>query len=229
MIISATAKEQINFVWNALLQNQGGTRSTNENITKDGRIINCKWYNMPLIGDRGEVISLASLAEEIADRKQAETERDRFFTLSPDLLCVCDFDGYFKRLNPVLPLPCKWGISLGFRQWCTSFTPNDLLVTKAPLRAIANLSEWIEYLENRLTEDLLRGRVHCMEALINGLLQYSCVGRVETPKSLVSVSDLLEEIIDSLTPLETFTIDTLQSPKFIYEVLLTTYDLRITT
>ena len=55
--------------------------------------------------------------------------------------------------------------------------------------------------------NLLRGRVHCIEALINGLLQYSRVGRVETPKSLVSVSDLLGEIIDSLAPPETFTID----------------------
>lgn len=89
----------------------------------------------------------------------------------------------------------------------------DLLVTKLPLRTIAKLSEWIEYLEERLTEDtrhqmnLLRGRVHRMEALINGLLQYSGVGRVETPKSLVSVSDLLGEIIDFLAPPETFTID----------------------
>lgn len=57
---------------------------------------------------------------------------------------------------------------------------------KAPLRAIANLSEWIEEdLSDTLTQDtqhqmdLLRGRVHRMEALINGLLQYSCVGRFE--------------------------------------------------
>lgn len=55
--------------------------------------------------------------------------------------------------------------------------------------------------------NLLRGRVHGMEALINDLLQYSRVGRVETQKSLVSVGDLLGEIIDSLAPPETFTIN----------------------
>lgn len=85
---------------------------------------------------------------------------------------------------------------------------------KAPLRAIANLSQWIEEdLSDILTEDtqhqmnLLRGRVHRMEALINGLLQYSRVGRLETPTVTVSVATLLADVIDLLAPPETFTIE----------------------
>ncbi|PSB61512.1 hypothetical protein C7B61_15825, partial [filamentous cyanobacterium CCP1] len=54
---------------------------------------------------------------------------------------------------------------------------------KAPLRAIASLSEWLEEDladqlpdENRKQLQLLRGRVLRMEALINGLLDYSRIG-----------------------------------------------------
>ncbi|MBV9388864.1 MAG: PAS domain S-box protein [Chroococcidiopsidaceae cyanobacterium CP_BM_ER_R8_30] len=85
---------------------------------------------------------------------------------------------------------------------------------KAPLRAIANLSQWIEEdLSEQLTDDtrhqmnLLRGRVHRLEALINGLLAYSRVGRLRTETSKVSVTALLNEIIDSLGFPQTFTIE----------------------
>jgi signal transduction histidine kinase len=85
---------------------------------------------------------------------------------------------------------------------------------KAPLRAIANLSEWIEEdlqgqlpAENQQQMHLLRGRVHRMEALINGLLEYSRVGRMNAPVERVSVPKLLNEIIDSLVPPATFTIE----------------------
>ncbi|MDV2993957.1 MAG: Adaptive-response sensory-kinase SasA [Chroococcidiopsis sp. SAG 2025] len=97
---------------------------------------------------------------------------------------------------------------------------------KAPLRAIANLSEWIEEdLLDKLTADtrhqmnLLRGRVHRMEALINGLLQYSRVGRMDTPKSEVSVGDLLAEVVDSLSPPETFSIEIAPMPTIVTEKL----------
>lgn len=85
---------------------------------------------------------------------------------------------------------------------------------KAPLRGIASLSQWLEEdikddlaPENQQQLELLRKRVYRMEALIHGLLEYSRVGRVQTPSEKVDVSELLTEIIDSINPPSTFNIE----------------------
>lgn len=78
---------------------------------------------------------------------------------------------------------------------------------KAPLRAIANLSEWVEEdLGDQIPEanqhqlQLMRRRVYRLEALINGLLEYSRAGRKEVPIEPVDVAQLLADILDSLAP-----------------------------
>jgi PAS domain S-box-containing protein len=89
-------------------------------------------------------------------------------------------------------------------------TSHDL---KAPLRAIASLSEWIEddldmaiSTETRSQMHLLRSRVYRMQALLNGLLEYSQAGRRQTTITTVDVNHLLTKIIQALAPPETFTI-----------------------
>ncbi len=90
-------------------------------------------------------------------------------------------------------------------------TSHDL---KAPLRAIANLSSWIEEdigdklpAENKEQFDLLKNRVLRMEGFINGLLEYSRIGRTYQSSEIVDVALLLADIIDSISPLDQFSID----------------------
>jgi len=71
-ILPENMKEHVDKVWDDLLANRGGRRSTNENITKDGRTILCEWYNTPLVDPDGKVIGVASLVDDITERKQAE-------------------------------------------------------------------------------------------------------------------------------------------------------------
>jgi PAS domain S-box-containing protein len=55
---------------------------------------------VPLHGENGAITGLVGICRDITELKQTEEERDRFFTISLDLLCIAGFDGYFKRLNP---------------------------------------------------------------------------------------------------------------------------------
>ncbi len=85
---------------------------------------------------------------------------------------------------------------------------------KAPLRAIGNLSTWIEEDlasvisgETRTQMNLLRGRVGRMENLINGILEYSRVGRVHTKVREFDVGLLIHETVEDLGPSDQFEIE----------------------
>ncbi|ELR73069.1 PAS/PAC Sensor Signal Transduction Histidine Kinase [Fulvivirga imtechensis AK7] len=80
---------------------------------------------------------------------------------------------------------------------------------KAPLRAIFKLSEWIEEdLGDSIPEDsrknleTLRGRVFRLESLINGLLEYSKIGRTDISPENVDTNKLINDIIELLNPPE---------------------------
>lgn len=173
--------------------------SLNRNYTKDGNVVYCEWYNSGLLDEAGNLVSVLSLILDVTQQKQTEAElvqRAAELVRLTAVLAQTNYD--LQKRNQEL-------------DEFTYVVSHDL---KAPLRAIANLSEWIEEdLEDSLTAEtrhqmnLLRGRVYRLEALINGLLQYSRIGRIETPVTSVSVATLLAEVIDSLAPPSSFTIE----------------------
>jgi PAS domain S-box-containing protein len=50
----------------------------------------------------------AALQAEIDERERVEQERDNFFDITEEMLCIAGFDGWFKQLNPA------WEKTLGF-------------------------------------------------------------------------------------------------------------------
>ena len=71
-IVPAHNRRQLDEVWQRLLRQEGGVRSTNDNVTKDGRTITCEWYNTNLVDDSGRVLGVASLAQDITERVALE-------------------------------------------------------------------------------------------------------------------------------------------------------------
>jgi len=82
-------------------------------------------------------------------RRQAQQERDRFFNLTRDMLCVAGFDGRFQRINPA------WQTALGYTQeemlnhaFLEFVHPEDRDKTAAETARLAHGGEVISF-ENR--------------------------------------------------------------------------------
>jgi PAS domain S-box-containing protein len=72
LLVPPWGRDGVQDVMRALTARSGGERSVNENVTKDGRIILCDWYNTTLVDDAGSVIGFASMIDDITERHQAE-------------------------------------------------------------------------------------------------------------------------------------------------------------
>jgi len=103
--------------------------------------------------DQDLLSMFASIGHQIGlffERRRAEEELNRFFTLSLDMLCVAGFDGYFKRLNPA------WQRTLGYseeellaRPYMDFVHPDDRDATVVEARKQSEEGLEIIYFENR--------------------------------------------------------------------------------
>lgn len=140
-----------------------------------------KWWEVvitPMRNSAGEITELLSVSRDITARKQAEIALQ---------MRNQELDDFARIVS------------------------HDL---KAPLRAVSSLSEWILEdmqqglvpTETRNQLDMLRSRVLRMNALIDGLLEVARVGRQRVEPEPITLHQLLDELVDSLSPPQTFII-----------------------
>jgi light-regulated signal transduction histidine kinase (bacteriophytochrome) len=158
----------------------------NEKHTYSGEII--KYNNLgqprwihgtvnPIINEKGEVTRYVFIESDISKRKESEIRMAEYME---------DLEITNKELDKFAYI-----------------VSHDL---KAPLRAIGNLSCWIEEdmgkdcsPELKQHFNLIKGRVARMELLINGILEYSRVNRRKNPEEVIDVNILIKEITEFIT------------------------------
>lgn len=103
---------------------------------------------------------------------------------------------------------------------------------KAPLRGIATISEWIlEEYQNKLDAEgknylaLLDNRVKRLQALIDGILKYSRIGRVREKIEKIDLNHMIQEIKDALMPPEHIHITIQKNLPVIYGEKIHVYQL----
>ena len=151
---------------------------------EDGRLRNIEIHGYPVFDRSGNVCEMIEYYFDITDRKEAEARQAQL------LREVEKVNNELKDFAYVVS--------------------HDL---KAPLRGINNLVDWIstDYADKLDQEGkeqmaLLSRRAQRMHDLIDGILQYSRVGRIQEEKVRVNLNELTSEIIDMIDVPENITI-----------------------
>ncbi|MBN1413309.1 MAG: PAS domain S-box protein [Spirochaetales bacterium] len=125
----------------------------NSVITASGKKRIISWKNTYLKDDHGHIIGTFSSGEDITEKKLSEKalrekteEIDRFFSLSIDLLCIADTEGYFHRLNP------EWEKTLGYtlaelegKKFLDFVHPDDIPATLDAIKLLESQKEVIDF------------------------------------------------------------------------------------
>ncbi|CAN7468370.1 PAS domain S-box protein [Trinickia sp. LjRoot230] len=89
------------------------------------------------------------MVQDITSRKEAETQRDRLFDLSLDLICLADPSGCFKRVNPAFSTVLGWSNEeLLSRPFIEFVHPDDRVATMTEIHR-RGPGEPIDQFENR--------------------------------------------------------------------------------
>mgnify|MGYP003644318359 CR=1 FL=1 len=153
------------------------------NKAKDGSFYWEKTTIVPFLDTMGKIYQYIAISADISEQKLAQENLNH---------ALIDLEKNNKELDQFAYV-----------------VSHDL---KAPLRAINNLAEWIVEDMPEMPEDvknnlgLLRGRILRMENLINGVLDYSRIGRNHIEMETIDIKLMLDQIVETIVPNKDFEV-----------------------
>lgn len=74
LIVPPDVEERVRRIWKNLLDGDDSSHSINENVRRDGSRVTCEWFNTPLRDSRGRIHGVASMAMDVSEREQMESQ-----------------------------------------------------------------------------------------------------------------------------------------------------------
>ncbi|MFL6255994.1 MAG: PAS domain S-box protein, partial [Pyrinomonadaceae bacterium] len=128
---------------------EGRAEDERWHVRRDGTRFRASGVVTPVRADDGRLLGFTKVMRDMTERRRIEEERDRFFTLSVDMLCIAGLDGFYRRVNPA------FGHALGYTEEELLATPvldfvhpEDREATRAEFEKLAR-GEPTQNLENR--------------------------------------------------------------------------------
>ena len=125
-ILPVAIKPRIRKIWRGLLQGEKTVHSINENITKSGKTILCRWTNTPLRGNDGKIFGVLSMAEDITKYTKAEEALRASERMLRESQSIAGVGSYFLDISK--------------KKWTSSSVLDDVLGVKAQPEHL--LTEW---------------------------------------------------------------------------------------
>ncbi len=164
-------------------------------LKKDGSEVFVSVSLAALKDSEGKIVGITKIAQNITERKQVEAKIQELY----------------EQLEQLVE--ARTAQLLAVNKNLDSFAyvvSHDL---KAPLRGITQLASWLaaDYAESfddegRNMLNLVVGRTKRMHEMIEGILQYSRIGRVKENLTNIDLNRLVADVIDLLAPPESIAI-----------------------